>query len=189
MNQAVVSIAPTYRVLLQKSEWAPRDWFQVEKIIYIHLYIHNILLLIYWLSTVLRVAKSGMCYAGFEEGISDMRPGGKRRIIIPPELGPPVNSHTIPVWLCLPFFFSWKLLIIASFMDYHLYTFSVVTTATLMFLFCCAKWLLLGRFGRSSSYLVIINRILQFLIGYRQYRNSYNDQNNWVQYNLWMCVW
>ncbi|KAI3751663.1 hypothetical protein L2E82_22754 [Cichorium intybus] len=28
---------------------------------------------------------------GFEEGIRDMKPGGKRRIIIPPELGPPVS--------------------------------------------------------------------------------------------------
>ena len=29
--------------------------------------------------------------SGFEEGIRDMKPGGKRRIIIPPELGPPVS--------------------------------------------------------------------------------------------------
>ncbi|KAJ1694713.1 hypothetical protein LUZ63_011411 [Rhynchospora breviuscula] len=31
---------------------------------------------------------------GFEEGIRDMKPGGKRRIIIPPELGPPVGPST-----------------------------------------------------------------------------------------------
>ncbi|XP_076944280.1 peptidyl-prolyl cis-trans isomerase FKBP20-2, chloroplastic-like isoform X1 [Bidens hawaiensis] len=31
---------------------------------------------------------------GFEEGLKDKKPGGKRRIIIPPELGPPVGPST-----------------------------------------------------------------------------------------------
>ncbi|XP_010413566.1 PREDICTED: peptidyl-prolyl cis-trans isomerase FKBP20-2, chloroplastic [Camelina sativa] len=31
---------------------------------------------------------------GFEMGIHDMKPGGRRRIIIPPELGPPVGPST-----------------------------------------------------------------------------------------------
>ena len=31
---------------------------------------------------------------GFEEGLSTMKPGGKRRIIVPPELGPPVGPAT-----------------------------------------------------------------------------------------------
>ena len=32
--------------------------------------------------------------AGFELGIRTMQPGGKRRIVVPPELGPPVGPST-----------------------------------------------------------------------------------------------
>ncbi|XP_066397757.1 peptidyl-prolyl cis-trans isomerase FKBP20-2, chloroplastic-like [Miscanthus floridulus] len=37
---------------------------------------------------------NGTLVPGFEEGVRDMKPGGKRRIIIPPELGPPVGPST-----------------------------------------------------------------------------------------------
>ncbi|KAL2612264.1 hypothetical protein R1flu_023956 [Riccia fluitans] len=40
-----------------------------------------------------RVGINGMI-PGFEEGIKSMRAGGKRRIIIPPDLGPPVGPST-----------------------------------------------------------------------------------------------
>lgn len=32
---------------------------------------------------------------GFELGIKSMKPGGKRRIVVPPELGPPVRSWLV----------------------------------------------------------------------------------------------
>lgn len=32
--------------------------------------------------------------AGFELGLKGMRPGGQRRIVVPPELGPPVGPST-----------------------------------------------------------------------------------------------
>ncbi|XP_057869720.2 peptidyl-prolyl cis-trans isomerase FKBP20-2, chloroplastic isoform X2 [Cryptomeria japonica] len=40
-----------------------------------------------------RVGINGLV-PGFEEGIRTMRPGGKRRIVVPPELGPPVGPST-----------------------------------------------------------------------------------------------
>ena len=40
-----------------------------------------------------RLGINGMI-PGFELGIKDMRPGGKRRIIVPPELGPPTGPAT-----------------------------------------------------------------------------------------------
>ena len=40
-----------------------------------------------------RLGMKGMI-PGFEEGLSTMKPGGKRRIIVPPELGPPVGPAT-----------------------------------------------------------------------------------------------
>lgn len=53
-----------------------------------------------------------MTYAGFEEGMRDMRPGGKRRIIIPPELGPPVSYIGLRQDLI---FFSFFMLLLSCF--------------------------------------------------------------------------
>jgi hypothetical protein len=39
-----------------------------------------------------RIGIKGMI-AGFEEGIKTMKVGGKRRVIVPPDLGPPVSAY------------------------------------------------------------------------------------------------
>jgi FKBP-type peptidyl-prolyl cis-trans isomerase len=40
-----------------------------------------------------RLGINGMI-PGFEEGLKSMRPGGKRRVVVPPELGPPTGPAT-----------------------------------------------------------------------------------------------
>jgi FKBP-type peptidyl-prolyl cis-trans isomerase len=40
-----------------------------------------------------RLGINGMI-PGFEEGLKGMRPGGKRRVVVPPELGPPTGPAT-----------------------------------------------------------------------------------------------
>ena len=39
-------------------------------------------------------AKASWLRSGFEDGIKSMRVGGRRRVVVPPELGPPVGPST-----------------------------------------------------------------------------------------------
>lgn len=46
-----------------------------------------------WRPKVHRI-ELGWMAAGFEEGIKTMKVGGRRRLVVPPELGPPVGPST-----------------------------------------------------------------------------------------------
>ena len=38
--------------------------------------------------------RRALAVAGFEQGLRSMQVGGKRRMVVPPELGPPVGPST-----------------------------------------------------------------------------------------------